>query len=378
MTNANKPTATQSAGTDKFILAADFGFGQTKIAFGGRGTPYTELVRPSTAIAESRLSKTMNNGSASYHFGDSVPVDVNGARWAVWVDPAEYSRARINQVEEVSSTDPYMALFHAALRTCGVHIIDQLVVGLPVTLVGDTKLVQDLRGRFSGSHEILVDVSGVTRRVVVNNVAVLPQPMGAYFELFFKALNPANGITQAKLSQRNILVYDPGYFSFDFCTIRKTTPILEESGSSRCAMRQVINEAKRLIDARCASNVIVERVDAALREYSRSNCAEGITLEVEGREESVSSELGRAVTSVAGQAVDDMMSKLSAAAGLKVDRMSVDMLIGSGGGAQLFAEQIRKRYPKIDVLVLEQSELGNARGFFYFGRLLTQQQSAAA
>jgi plasmid segregation protein ParM len=366
----------QSRGNNHpFVLAADFGFGQVKLAWGGNGVDYTELVKPSTVIRTSEAGVLQGVQGISASAG--VHVEVDGQRWLAWVDPNAFQRSRIERDEGTHRSSEYMALFHASLRACGASSIDTLVVGLPVNLATDAVVVSELQSRFSGSHEVCVDSGAAKRTITVRDVKVLAQPMGAFLEVYARAKKAEDGLTQEDLGKRNILVYDPGYFSFDFCTIRRGMAAVRESGTSTDAMRAVIEAAKRRISQSLGAKVDVEQINDALRQIGRAPHGSAATVLVQGRELDVRAELLDAVAEVADRAVRDMRSKFNVVAGMSDDRRAFDLVVGAGGGAQLFAPHIQAKIPDCTFIVLDSCEMGNVRGFFYFGKHMALRQAAA-
>jgi len=127
----------------------------------------------------------------------------------------------------------------AGIVSTGAEKIDHLVTALPASHFRDEEKRKALKSTLVGAH----NVSG-GREVVVDDVSVIPQPVGSYMSIVstFEDAEP--------LEEGRALVIDPGYFSVDWLTIEGMEARMASSGTSLKAMSKLFKDAASVIGPR--------------------------------------------------------------------------------------------------------------------------------
>ena len=254
--------------------------------------------------------------------------------------------------------DGYLALVRGALAYMNVPNIDFLVVGLPVSTM-DT-MAPFVKTMLLGEHPI-PDGS-----VVVQNVLVVPQPVGGMYD--FGVRNSLMSDLEATSS----LLIDPGYFTLDWVIVRGVKMVGARSGAASNAgvsaiLRQIIHQIGAKSGARDqhaveVSESVLDRLDIAIREKS--------AFKFYGKFEPIEEYLASP-----SPIVLDALSKLRARVGSLDD---IDRVIIVGGGAHLYEAAVLKMFPGFDVRVAKNQVFSNVRGFQMMGNVAMQKRIGTA
>ena len=260
--------------------------------------------------------------------------------------------------ESYSETAAYWALTYGALdqmaSKAGAYelVIEHLVVGLPCSAMG--KYAEPLKAKLQGEAHLIgssgADADGVRHRVVVRRAQVVPQPYGALIDYGIERGNEINGWA---------LVVDPGGGTLDWFCASKQKANWTRSGAYPKAMLTCAYAVADSIGKTLRDDVeVVELIDAAIRR--RAAGGQG-TFKVAGETHDIASHWGR-VEAVLHEAVDKMMASVGSTANL-------DVVLVTGGGAGVFADFMKKRYPELAnrIQPLENSVFANVRGFHTIG-----------
>jgi hypothetical protein len=154
-----------------------------------------------------------------------------------------------------------LALFYATvshLLPAGEHIIDLLVIGLPVPLLQDelqAKAVIDGLGQYKTVHEFYVDERKYT--LVVKQLRALPQPVGAYADWL---LNSEGHVRQGGVNAE-VAVMDIGMNTLDLYVIQGWKVAPRFIGGGKLGIR-------RLLENLNPGGRDLEELDSALRSGS--------------------------------------------------------------------------------------------------------------
>ncbi|HDY85317.1 MAG TPA: PRTRC system protein D, partial [Methylophaga sp.] len=149
------------------IRAVDVGYGNTK---------YIRNVIDGIAVADhfpSIVNRPSVNKNSFQESEDIYQVVVNGNNYEVGpgVDAALEGGVRIMH-DNYIETEDYMALLYGAISQMNVDVIDLLVVGLPVDLMGSKRAI--LEKILTGTHRV------GNRDVQVRKVNAISQPLGGF------------------------------------------------------------------------------------------------------------------------------------------------------------------------------------------------------
>ncbi len=329
------------------IVGMDIGYGNLKVAFGeDTGQPQTEIY-PATAIPAELVASSLFGADQEDENGIRVMVD--DAAWVAGVPAAAVQRFAPRQLHEgYVGSSSWKALAHAGLLLSGYAEIDVLVVGLPVHHFEEPARRKQLEALLKGTHSV-----SNRRQVLVHQVRVVPQPVGAYIDALNGPWNAED--EQERLSEETSLVIDPGFFSLDWTLIRAGGRYAAlASGSSLFAVSKVIDEARRYIQQDYGASPTVAQLEQCLQE-------EQSTVHVYRQAVSLPEYFAKGATRVAKEAFSEMRTMLR-----QVEE-PVNYLILAGGGALLYQDAVAELYPNSTILCAPKPEICNVLGFWQLG-----------
>lgn len=332
-----------------FVLGLDIGYGNLKVAFGHTNqAEMTTVLRPVGAASIDSLGIDMGGSRP-----DGVEVLVDGEPWIAGVDPYSLGSAFQRTLHaDYPSTRQYLALFHAALVMTKRKVIDVLVIGLPVVSFKDKGEVMSLKSKLAGSHTV-----SKGRIVEVREVAVVPQPMGAYLDYLY--------CTGANTDDQSVLVFDPGQFSVDWVLVQAKQIQKDSSDSSKLAMSVVLEKAAALVKEQYQFKVTPEKIERAVRGGQKQLVAGKNRIDVAELMSAAGKDVSKTV-------IDQVMSNMR-----KSDE-TVDTVVIAGGGAQSFSEAVHAHFPQSEVHLAERPVFSNVRGFWQYGWQVAQKMGRAA
>jgi hypothetical protein len=184
-------------------------------------------------------------------FASGLSFVAGAGAWA-WGEP-------LSTLDFNDLTSPQrLALFYSALSHLlppGEHVIDLLVIGLPVPLLQDelqAKAVLDGLGQYKTVHEFSVD--GKIYSLLIKKLNVLPQPVGAYADWILNA----EGYVRLGGGAAEVAVLDIGMNTLDLYVIQGWKVAPRFIGGGKLGIR-------RLLENLNPSGRDLEELDAALR-----------------------------------------------------------------------------------------------------------------
>lgn len=264
-----------------------------------------------------------------------------------YYEVGDESSGNISKVmhDDYLNSSSWKIFFKALLRSYGETKIDFMVSGLPVSQFKALK--SEMESVMTGQHQIGDDFS-----VMVERVAIIPQPLGAMATLINQ---------KPEFKKKNFLLLDPGHHTFDWLVIKKGAIEWESSDSHHEGVDQIINKVISYIKTEKNVKVSHKEIDAALRDGSNSIDFFNEVLDLK-------SYIQKAVKIQLSSSIDALKNTLS-------DEHSIQNIVLAGGGASLYHEEIAKAFPKHEILVLEQSSMANARGYIRFADTMSRQSS---
>lgn len=342
------------------VRAIDVGYFQTKFTLGRERSDKAAILTDSFPSLAPQVEPAgmQTNSFSPAHKGKIIRV--GELEYFVGTDARYFATTSQPRTipEGYSETAAYWALMYGALdqmaSKTGAYevVIEHLVVGLPCSAMG--KYAEPLKAKLQSEAHLIAsssaDSDGVRHRVLVRRAHVVPQPLGALFDYGIERGNKVEGWA---------LVVDPGGGTLDWFCASKQKANWNRSGAYPKAMLTCAYAVADSISNKLRDNVeVIERIDAAIR--GRVAGAEG-TFKVEGETHDIASHWPR-VEAVLHEAVDKMMASVGSTADL-------DIVLVTGGGAGVFADFMRKRYPVLAKRIqpLENSVFANVRGFHTIG-----------
>jgi len=323
------------------ILAIDIGYSNLKLVWGNvQQGPLKTFVRPVGAAPERYLA---NNLSGDRSGGTAIEVEVDGETYVAGVEPDNLGVWERALHDDYPSTRSYRALFYAALKMVDTSKVDLLVTGLPVSHYYERGRKEKLAQRLCGLHRV-----DQQTEVMVENVHVIPQPVGAFFDAIVCA-----GL-EAKFEDAEVLVLDPGFFSVDWVLVKNNQVQKRWAGTSHQATSALLEETARLIGEDHFAKVSVTKLESFLRNQKKN-------LPVRGDRVDIAPYLEKASKTTSELVMNSVLASLRS---LKGD---INAVVLAGGGAHYYEESVRNLFPGTKVIVPHEPVLTNARGFWSFG-----------
>jgi plasmid segregation protein ParM len=332
------------------------------IDLGYNGTKFTKIVNaekveyghmPSLAIV---ANDDDDDGSGFdldfFDDKDTVKVIVNGMTYEVGPDVMDAQTTNSTRVlhDQYIQSDQYMALHLGALYYMGETKIDLLVLGLPID---NSSLANELKEKLTG--DIVVN-SSLT--VSIKNVLILPQAYGAFQSV--KSKHPDMFEDEDTVT----LIVDPGYYTFDFATIKgnnRPKLIKARSGSKEGGINLIlrgISDSISRVNLGGKKYENYEAIDKALSDEKRSIKVAGEVIELNDHIKNT----GTMIESV----IDYMRNIVGD--GIKDN---IDNIIIIGGNPDIFKKNIFKKYPthasKDNIKSPDGSIFSNAEGYYLYG-----------
>ena len=320
------------------VMGLDIGYSNVGIVSGDPGRAVGHCLPAGAGLLADMPKGLAGERSAG------IPVVIDGVQWMAGVEPYRLQRGSRDLHADYCSTDSYRALFHAALARAGHSQIDRLVTGLPVSHYLDEARRQRLAAQLEGAHDI-----GSGLHVQVGRVSVVPQPAGGYMDWV------ENATDQSIIERGRILVVDPGYYSVDWVVIEAGEMHQHSSGSSTQAMSTLIELADQMLFDRYETRCGADRIERDIRAGRES-------LLVNGHSVPLFDLIQGAADVVAPRALRELRQSL------RSDLAGIDMILLTGGGARFYRAAAETVFPDTRVTMLDDSVMGNARGYWNMGQ----------
>lgn len=339
--------------------AVDVGYGHIKYA---DGRDEHNAIRCDSFPSQSPAGRAGALGGGVMHSRDTFLVEVNGKSFEVGKAVALAGQSnRESEVldQEFSLSDAYAARLYGALSYMAPslkdHVIDLLVLGLPLNTF--TRHETALKKIFTGEHKVN------SRGTVVNirECHVYPQPLGAYMAFLHEHKKKGNTKTQP-----TALVVDPGYNTVDWFLCKGMAASEERCGAALRGMsaflRAVAEAIIRDTGADATPTEVVRRLDESF------GTATPFTMYGQAIDLAKYLPAGAAVIDEAANAIKNSVGSGS----------DVDVIVVAGGGAKLYVEAIRAKFPRHEVVALANPAFANVRGFQIIGEKLAQSSNRAS
>lgn len=329
MTTAKTPAA------KPIVRALDLGWGYTKYSCKKDGAQELQFESfPSLAPRHTGVDLSMSILGRR----NTQVVDVDGTLYEVGPDSADLDSTDSSRSlnDQYIHTEQYKAVFLGSLAYIAEPKIDLLVVGLPLN---GMHLAPKLKAMMVGKHKV-----NATTTVEVVDALVLPQPLGGLYYCFsLGAAMPDLEFLREEVS----LVIDPGFLTFDFLLANGEKLVDNRSGAYSGGVSKVL---RALADSISAKHGIryenLSALDTGLRR--RKIRINGVVEELEPHIRNARATVEAAVNymrNIVGPGTD------------------IDHIVLLGGGGHIFRRTIEQFYPNHKVLMLEDAQTANVKGF---------------
>jgi plasmid segregation protein ParM len=329
------------------IVGIDVGFGFTKAYNGKNSVIFKSLIGDATDIqfrsligedsSTSNLHITLDD--KSYFLGSYAEMQSNIREFTLDQDKLLEDFVKI------------LAITAAGLCSDSAGPIN-VVSGLPVGyLKRDSK---KLKSMIKGNHEITfhnTNGDDITKRVNIDKIHVIPQPIGSIFNLIF---DETGKIKDRTLATQKLGVVDIGFKTTDFSIFDHLQYI--ERGSS--TMDSGISKCFSVI-----ANKLRQESNINIELYRMYNFIESGMIKIRGKEYNISN-LKKRVYNHASSAIASDLNRLWE------NDWDIDSIILSGGGSVELAEYLS---PNIEGNVIPigkdvDARFNNVQGYCKFGR----------
>ncbi len=331
------------------VVGVDIGFGFTKATDGKESILFKSVLGEATDI-QFRLPVVKSEAGPCMH------VEIDGRAYFVGdfaeqhSDTREFTLDQEKLLTEFSKVLTMTAISNLSDSYANVNV----VTGLPVGFYREYN--QRLMKMLKGIHEIVFyngDGPGESRRVNINNLKILPQPLGSFLNLL---MSDSGKFTNRELAKQKIGIIDIGFRTTDCCIFQGMEYIQRGSSTSDTGISESFSAiAKKL---REESNVDIEL-------YRLYKAIETGLIKIRGKEYNISKLRDKVFEHSASIIANDVRR-------LWANDWDIDLIIISGGGAMELAKYLR---PLIDgnVMPLEtnvDARLNNVQGYLKYARYL--------
>ncbi|MFG6121135.1 ParM/StbA family protein [Thalassobacillus sp. B23F22_16] len=337
------------------LFALDLGNIQTKIkssklekVLPSKFAYYEDLGNQDTSIKKSKRDIKEYSVNYDNDFSYAWGADINDAKKVDLIDTIGF--------ENRYSTTEFRLLSSFAIGELakdfqeaknGILEVD-IVTGVPTNDFNE-KAVKTLIKVLKADHNVVVD--GVSLNVRVNEVKVIPQPIGTVYN---KMLDDQGYIVEDDFDEETISVVDCGGGTILIDTLNNMN--LDETGRSQ--EKEGAHHLYDSIISECSKeNITLTKndIEKILREqkdryYFAPNKDESIE---------ITKEVNRSITKYTRQLTNKVTSTLK-------DTSQIDTLFFTGGGANLInKKEVTKRFKR--AIFIEKSETANVNGYYKYG-----------
>lgn len=330
-----------------YVLGMDIGYSNLKLTMGIGGEVPHEILIPAGAGPAKKLITEFVADESKPKKESYCYVNINGAEWAGGVSMTHLEGVERELHADYPATDKYKALFYTSLIKTQQSHVDKIVTGLPVDQFKNYELRQRLIRQLIGPEEGHL-VNG-SKRVTVGDVEVLPQPMGAWMNL----LSEIDDLEL--LEEGRVVVFDPGYFSADWCAMQGRALKKESSGTSTQAMSRILERSAEIINKEGNTNSCSkDQIEDAIRRYREFIFVDGERVKYKGF-------INKAAAEIAPQALSKMKQSM------REDNRNPDIFLIAGGGSHVYEEAGREVFPKSRIIIPENPAMVISKGFYFYG-----------
>lgn len=325
------------------VAAIEVGYGDTKSAY--RNAMRKVVLNAYPSLTPTYSKKTISNSLGKASSTITYQIDVGDVQYEVGPDVMTALGGTINIGRNVGERFPetpeYEALVLGAIAQMGATHIGHLVLGLPVHNM--QKYAQFLMLKFSNSTFMVCG-----RKVTINRVTVLPQPIGTLIYISAKK-------NRALVPGEIRLIIDPGYYSTDWIVADGFKIHEKRSSGTVCGVSHLLTEACKHISAKLGLEFSgIERLGVALRDNTNLRVA---------KNELSNAELWSFINQ-SSNVINECLRVIESSVGSMMDISEVHI---TGGGGIFFSEICKNRYKDQSVELLDDSRFVNAMGFLFQG-----------
>ncbi len=331
------------------VLGIDIGFGFIKATNGKEFLMFKSLLGEAAEIP-------FRAGFANSSFTENLHVTIDDQTFFVGDFAERQSGVRQSTLDQEVLIQEFAKVF--ALTAAGIfsekYVPLNVVSGLPVSYFSQYKesFVDELLGHHTIAYH-KADGSKVTRRININRIRMIPQPVGSILNLL---MSDRGKIVEKDLAKRKIGVIDVGFKTTDFVIFDR----LQFVNRGSRTMDKGISDAFRTI-----ANNIKKKVDVGPELYRLFDPVSEGKIKIRGETMDISEARDHVYAQAAGEIADEINQ-------LWADDWDMDTVVLTGGGGKELAKHLQPLIAGNVVAVPEDldARLNNVQGYLKFARHL--------
>jgi len=337
------------------ILGIDVGFGFTKATNGKDFIIFKSLFGEATDI-QFRLS------IGNVNFADNLHVTIDDQSYFIGNFAEQQSSVRQFTLYQERLLTEFAKILALTAAGCinEKYVPMNVVSGLPIGYL--KQFHQQFSKMLTGHHEVVYhqpDGSKISRKININKVRMMPQPLGSIFNLL---MDDKGKIVNKELAKQKVGVVDIGFRTSDFSIFDQLRYI--ERGSTTTDTG--ISKSFGVI-----SKKLREESGVSIEIYRLYKAVETGSIKIRGKEYNISKLRDQVFSHSAGVIANDIER-------LWAEDWDIDTIVLTGGGSMelapylqpLIAGNVIPLNNKID------ARLNNVQGYFKYGQYEWEKQSA--
>ncbi len=272
---------------------------------------------------------------------NTIKVNVDGTDYEVGPDSIDLDSSENTRTlnDQYIFTDQYKAISLGLFYYIGEPEIDLLVVGLPVSNLYNSEKLKDI---LIGEHQVTGDF-----KVNVKEVLVIPQPLGGLYHCLSLNKEELEFIKEEKN-----LIIDPGFLTFDFLMTNGDKVIETKSDAHPGGVTKILKSIAESISNKTGKKYDnYNAIDRGLRKRK---------IKVSGKVEDLAEHIKNTLP-----VIESSVTYMQNIVG---DGSDIDNIILIGGGSSVFERTIKKHYPDHEIIVIEDPQYANVKGFYEAGK----------
>ena len=329
------------------LLGIDIGFGFTKVTSGTKSLIFKSLLGEATDIQ-------FRTDIGEDFFMKNLHVTINGKSYFI----GDYAEQQSNSRQFTLDNDKLISEFLKILALTALGIYSEkpdpinVVSGLPVGYLKKSRkrFIDTLMGHHAITYHN-ADGSDVSRKVTINEVQMLPQPVGTVFNLL---MNDNGEVANKELTKQKIGVVDIGFQTTDFTILHQMKYVDRAS----CTIETGISTSFIEI-----ANKLQEMSGVTIELYRMYKAVESGSISIRGQKYNIAALRDQAHSLLAGK-MAEVINKLWA------QDWDIDTIILTGGGSNELAKYLEPLIPG-NVIPSQNNgdaRLNNVQGYVKYGK----------
>ncbi|OEF99160.1 hypothetical protein BHF71_10015 [Vulcanibacillus modesticaldus] len=343
---------------DKQLVAVDLGFGYIKLFSDIASFKIPSVVGEGNTITFKGFKE---NKSLDDRLND-LHVKINDKEWFIGNLAIKqesgmfvYDENRLNKEETRAALLSLLALINDHYGEDFPYV---LLTGLPISHYRNESLTNSYKKDLLGSHLVtLLDKDNpITRKVIIEQVKVLPQGVGAFFSMLLNV----DGSFKQGIKKGNYAIIDQGYRTLDYAVFNSELDFIDKRSGTKekdLGIKDLLNELLVKIQQKFNEEAY------ELNEIDMLSVLENRYIVINGKKIVLDTQIEQLYQKQANKIINSLAPIWG--------RFNFNTIYLAGGIANHLEKHL-KRYIKSDNIVVAQgeydSQFANAEGFLRYGK----------